>query len=181
MAVEVLKKIKDFLVTEELMSRDCLNILQCVLDLTDIKSRLSGYASLRFSGKIHLTDASEYHQNYSEPSPRAYTLQNQGSKTTETTLKDEKLLERKKKIRLHRQQIDCLKKQLREAESYNKTGLDINLIRFQVKKIIALLPKLDGKQEKEVEACLNLVGLNFEEYNKIKNSKFNNKRSKVFT
>lgn len=115
--------------------------------------------------------------NYTEPSPRA-TARTINSPNFNPDLKS-KLLSKKKIILLHKEQIICLKKQLREAESALKVyqNLDISLLKTLMKNLFEYLPKEDEKTEKEVEICMELLGFTHEDYlvlkqNRTKKSKF---------
>ena len=103
------------------------------------------------------------YQNYTEPSPRS-TSRAFGPPNFNQDIKS-KLLSKKKIIILHKEQIMCLKKQLRETESTLKLqqSLNIPLLKSLVLNILDLVPKQDDKTEKEVELCMDLLGFTHQE------------------
>jgi hypothetical protein len=74
---------------------------------------------------------------------------------------------------LHKEQIVCLKKQLREAEGILHTfqKLDIPMLKTLLWDLFPLLPKEDEKVEKEIELCLNLLNFSSEQVSTLKSSR----------
>lgn len=120
------------------------------------------------------------YNNYTEPSPRA-TARAFNSPNLNPDLKS-KLLSKKKIILLHKEQIVCLKKQLREAESALKVyqNLDVSLLKTLMKNLFEYLPKEDEKTEKEVEICMELLGFSHEEYLEFKRSRVKKSKFRFF-
>lgn len=124
-------------------------------------------------------ELSDY-QNHTEPSPRS-TSRALGPPNFGQDIKS-KLLSKKKIIVLHKEQILCLKKQLREAESTLKLqqSLDIPLLKSVVLNILDFLPKQDDKTEKEVEVCMDLLGFSQQDYLKSKENRSKKGKFRLF-
>ena len=172
-ALELLNYIKILLVSENILAQESTHIFESLQNYIGKNNKIAERAkneSRMLEGKRKLKEDIAFHCNYSEPSPRNMKGFDQ-SFIIENKIKDEKILSKKRKIIMHKEQITCLKGQLRSSETLLKLQekLDIGLLKSLLKKLFKFLPKLHEKQEKEVELCMKIVGCNLDEYKAIRN------------
>ena len=178
-SIQALNDIKQFMIQENIIPDNSFDVLKSLQ--TYVHKEKSDQKSVESKPKIQ--DYQEFYENYSEPSPRIeakfFTSNNYFS---EIQQKDEKLLSKKKQINLHKQQIVCLKKQLRDAENALKANENFNLevIKRLIRQIFQFLPKLDDKLEEEIEMTMKIIGFTSDDCKDLKNIRMKKGKFRLF-
>ena len=83
---------------------------------------------------------------------------------------------------MHKQQIVCLKKQLRDAENALKANENFNLevIKRLIRQIFQFLPKLDDKLEEEIEMTMKIIGFTSDDCKDLKNIRMKKGKFRLF-
>lgn len=166
--VETLNYIKLLLVSENIMTQDESTIFEKLEEFVE-KSQKELEKARTKSKKIDFKKKKlEYFVNNTEPSPQTTRYQNHIS---DYKFIDEKLQAKKRQITMHKEQIQCLKKQLRGAECLLKASevLDIGILKSEIKSLFERLPRLGDSVENSMEICMSILGFAPDEQQSIKN------------
>ena len=180
-----LYSIKSLLVEKKIMLIDSFDIVDQLKAFLEqqIKENERNPSKSRTIPPINTSLTPDY-RNFTDPGSRTCRNSGQPYLVTEFSSIDEKLHSKRKQIIMHKEQIICLKTQLREAENKLRTydKLDLELLRNLVKTLIEDLPRLDEKHEKVVDLCISILGFTPDECFVIKKrSKPNRLRLKIFS
>lgn len=168
---EVLSKFYDIKRERPDLAKDLENFIESKLEEKSYENRTGGSGIVENRTIEHRPlriDDVEF-QNYTEPSPR-FTARTPSHHVTDLK---EKLLSKKKIILLHKEQIVCLKKQLRETEAVLQTyaKMDLPMMKNLILNLFGIIPKQDDKVEKEIDICMNFLGFTQDQILSLKTSR----------
>jgi hypothetical protein len=169
--VDSLARVREVLQKHSELKREQPDLAKDLSSFIESKLEEKSYENRTVESRPLRIDDFEF-QNYTEPSPRL-TPRSPSSQTSHVSALEAKIKSKKKILLLHKEQIVCLKKQLREAEGILHTfqKLDIPMLKTLLWDLFPLLPKEDEKVEKEIELCLNLLNFSSEQVSTLKSSR----------